>query len=91
MSWEDLQNKDASKDEASREAQAQAAALAKNYAVCFSTQQGKVVLDHLVNSFIMANDTNLLAPNINYEAAYKNGEAGVIKTILNQLKRAQTL
>jgi len=91
MSWEDINGGKSAVDQASKEAQAKLSALAKNYAVCFSTPQGKVVLDDLVNSFIMANDTALNAQNINYEAAYKNGEAGVVKTILNQLKRAATL
>lgn len=89
MSWEDISG--TSNKLGTKEKQAKAEALAKQYAVCFSTECGKAVLNHLVNSFIMESDTNLAAANINYEAAYRNGEAGVIKYILHQLKRAQNL
>lgn len=87
MSWEELDKKAAD----NKEQRAKAAALAKNYAATFATEPGKAVLEHLINAFIMDSDTNLNAANINYEAAYRNGEAGVIKYIINQIKRAQTL
>ena len=89
MSWEEIN--DTNKKAGTKEKQAKAEALAKQYAACFSTDAGKAVLSHLVNCFIMESDTNLAAQNINYEAAYRNGEAGAIKYILNQIKRAQNL
>lgn len=89
MSWEEIN--DTPNKMGTKERQAKAEALAKQYAICFSTECGQAVLTHLVNSFIMESDTNLASQNINYEAAYRNGEAGVIKYILNQVKRAQNL
>ena len=89
MSWDDLDVKQP--EEIVKESKAKAASLAKSYAFCFSTDSGKAVLDHLVNSFVMSNDTAFSSQNIDYEAAYHNGEAGVVKYILNQIKRAQVL
>lgn len=87
MSWEELSNTKTKGGEGKEKAES----LAKSYSICFSTECGKTVLTHLVNSFIMESDTNLAAVNINYEAAYRNGEAGVVKHILNQIKRAQNI
>ena len=89
MSWDDIN--DAPNKTGAKEGQAKAESLAKQYAICFSTDAGKAVLTHLVNSFIMESDTNLAAQNIEYEAAYRNGEAGAIKYILHKIKRAQNL
>lgn len=89
MSWEEVNG--AADKAGLKEKKMQADALSKQFAVCFSTEPGKAVLSYLVNKFIMESDTQLTATNINYEAAYKNGEAGVIKFILNQVKRAQNL
>lgn len=86
MSWDNLNSE---KPQQVKEAQEKQIALAKNYAHCFSTDAGKAVLDHLVNTFIMSNDTPISSPNIEYEAGYHAGEAGLVKMILNQMKRAQ--
>jgi len=91
MSWEEINDKSEAGKKAGKEQKAKVAAMAKQYSACFSTPSGKAVIEHLVNVFIMDSGTNLNASNINYEAAYHNGEAGVVKYILNQLKRAQTL
>ena len=89
MSWEDL---DQSKNKtAAKERQAQAEELSKQFSICFGSPSGQLVLTHLVNTFIMESNTNLAAPNIEYEAAYRNGESGAVKYILNQVKRAQNL
>jgi hypothetical protein len=88
MSWKDLDNSKVDTEKNAKEAQEAQATIAKNYHHTFSTEQGKFVLNHLVSTFVMDNSTALNAQNINYEAAYKNGEAGVVKQILNQLKRA---
>jgi predicted Zn-dependent peptidase len=89
MSWDKLESKN--KDKSLAEQREKLAALAKSYARCFSTQEGKAVLDHLVNTYVMENNTGFSSPNINYESAYRNGEAGLVKQILNQIKRAQSL
>ena len=89
MSWEDLKNNPIDKQTEKRKEQA--IKLAKNYARCFSTEDGQAVLQHMVDSFVMTNDTAFNSPNVNYEAAYHNGEAGTIKVILNQIKKAQSL
>lgn len=88
MSWDDLEAKTPDAVKQTREKQA---SLAKNYHACFTTNAGKVVLDHLVQSFIMTNDTPFNSPNVEFEAGYHAGEAGLVKMILNQLKKAQEL
>jgi len=91
MSWEELDKTQKQGSKQAKEAREAAATLAKNYAICFGTEQGKYVLQHLVNEFVMGSDTSFSSQNINYEAAYHNGESGAIKYILNQIKRAQIL
>ena len=59
--------------------------LADNYQALFNTPLGQKVLADLTNKFIMNNSVSLSAQNINYEAAYKNGEAGVVHHIIKQL------
>lgn len=63
--------------------------LAKAYSKCFSGADGKRVLEDLSGKFIYGNDTPFSSPNINYEAAYHDGEAGVVKFIINQMQHAQ--
>lgn len=87
--WSDLDGK--KPDERIEEHREKATALAKNYARCFETEHGQKVLEDMVNSFIMDNGTSLSSPNVNYEAAYRNGEAGAVRYILNQIKRASIL
>ena len=78
MSWDNLE----SKKEATHEqklAQERQLALSKAYKRLFSTEDGKKVLGDLNQKFIYNNNTNLEAVNPNYEAAYHNGESGVVK------------
>jgi len=89
MGWNELEKGEPQTE--NKKAKEAAIALAKNYARCFSTEEGKAVLDHLVNEYVMGNDTPLSSTNITYEAGYHNGEAGIVKVILNQIQRAQTL
>lgn len=88
MSWDDLEAKTPSGVKEAREKQA---AIAKQYHACFTSDAGKAVLDHLVNIYIMGNETAFNSPNIEFEAGYHAGEAGIVKMILNQMKRAQEL
>jgi len=93
MSWNDI---DQQIDPAKAKKQAgirkqHAADLAKAYHRAFGTDDGKRVLADMTSRFVYNNDTSFGAGNINYEAAYHNGEAGVIKFLINQLKQAEIL
>lgn len=61
--------------------------LAACYARTFGTEEGKKVMQDLFDRFVINNDTNLASANINYEAAYHNGEAGAIKFISQMVAR----
>ena len=88
MSWDELDDVNPNRLTEKRE---KAIELAKNYSRCFATEEGKKVLEHLVNTYVMESNIDHNTQNIDYVAAYKNGEAGLVKMILNQLKRAQTI
>jgi hypothetical protein len=91
MSWEQLEvnQKDAEQKKAEiREKQVE---LAKAYKRCFSTDDGFKVLEDLLNRFVMDNGTDFNSQNIEYEAAYHNGEAGVVKFIIHLTKQAEKL
>ena len=64
---------------------------ANAYARCFATDDGMKVIEHLSNEYIFNSTVNLTSINVNYEAAYKNGEAGLVKMIIAQITRAQNL
>ncbi len=66
-----------------------AADLAKAYHRVFTTEDGARILADLTRRFVYDNDTSFGAENINYEAAYHNGEAGVVKFLINQMKQAE--
>ena len=63
--------------------------LAKAYHRVFTTDDGARILSDLTKRFVYDNDTSFGAENINYEAAYHNGEAGVIKFLINQMRQAE--
>jgi hypothetical protein len=69
----------------------EAANVAQAFNRLFKTDDGIKVMQHLSTVFIMNNDVTMNSPNINYEAAYKNGEAGVVKYIIKQIERAEVL
>jgi hypothetical protein len=92
MSWDELDNASVNSGAASKqnaEKREKAINLAKAYSHCFATDYGQQVIMDLSNRFIYINDTSFNSPNINYEAAYHDGEAGVIKFIINQIKHAE--
>ena len=64
---------------------------AQAYHRLFKTVDGQRVLNDLTQNMIYGNDTSFEAININYEAAYKNGEAGVVKYIINQITKAEAI
>jgi len=82
MSWANL-NK--AKSPSNDKAIAAKRELERTFRRCFTTEDGEKVLQHLSQVFIYNNDTPIESPNINYQAAYKNGEAGAIKYIINQM------
>ena len=91
MSWENIegQGPDAKKQQAEiREKQAE---LSKAYARCFNTDDGQKVLEDLTRRFLFDNATALSSQNVAYEAAYHNGEAGVIRMIIHYIQHAERL
>ena len=93
MSWDDV-NHQVDPAKAQKEASIRkqnASDLAKAYHRTFTTETGQRILSDLTKRFVYDNDTSFNSDNINYEAAYHNGEAGVIKFLINQLKQAEIL
>lgn len=91
MSWDDLEvNEDKAREAQSaiRERQIE---LAKAYNRCFGTDDGIKVLEDMSKRFLLENDTSLAAQNINYEAAYHNGESGVMRYVVHQIQQAEKL
>ena len=91
MSWDDLEvNEDKAREAQSaiRERQTE---LAKAYHRCFGTDDGIKVMEDMTKRFLLENDTSLAAQNINYEAAYHNGESGVMRYIVHQIQQAEKL
>lgn len=94
MSWEEIDGASVDTEGAKKQLknrQAEAAELAKAYSRCFDSNEGKKVFADLNQRFIYNNDTSFGSSNINYEAAYHNGEAGVVKFILNQINQAKII
>ena len=84
MSWEELEtNKEPSHEQ--KLAREQEIALSKAYQRLFATKDGVKVLNDLSQRFIYNNNTPLEAVNPNYEAAYHNGESGVVKYCHTQM------
>jgi hypothetical protein len=90
MSWDsiDTDNKEAV-SKLKEEQRMKALEIAKAYSACFSTSEGKKVLEDLTSRFIYNNDTPFGSQNINYESAYHNGESGVVKFVINQIQQAK--
>ena len=65
--------------------------LAKAYARCFGTEDGKRVLADLFNKMVIGNTPDKNEPNINYMSAYKNGESGAVIYIQQQITRAEVI
>mgnify|MGYP000209036630 CR=1 FL=1 len=91
MTWENIDHLSDSKA-AKKQAELRkrnANDLAKAYHRVFTTDDGARILSDLTKRFVYDNDTSFGAENINYEAAYHNGEAGVIKFLINQMRQAE--
>lgn len=96
MSWDEInkpispESKEQAK-QAKEEKRLAEVSLAQAYARCFATDDGKKVLAHLTNNFIINNDTPIDSPNITYEAGYHNGEKGIVNVIINQIRKAEVI
>lgn len=91
MTWNDIDTTNETREQAegqAKERQAQELELCKKFKRVFSSQDGQAVFNHLFQKFVMQNATQLNAPNPNYEAAYHNGESGVIHYITNKMTKA---
>ena len=91
MTWENIDQLSDSKT-AKKQAELRkrnANDLAKAYHRVFTTDDGARILTDLTKRFVYDNDTSFGSENINYESAYHNGEAGVVKFLINQMKQAE--
>ena len=96
MDWDKLNEATTpeSKNRAKQAAEEKALAdksLAQAYARCFSTDDGKRVLADLTNKLIINNNTPMDSANVQYVAAYKNGEKGAVNLIIHQTTRAEVI
>lgn len=89
MSWESIEGRNEDAHKASAEARERFIELAKAYHRCFSTEDGQKVLEDLTRKFLWDNPTDLESRNVEYEAAYHNGEAGVIRMIVHNIQQAE--
>ena len=89
MTWDTIEgaSPDAKKQKA--KAQEQISQMTKAYARCFNTEDGQKVLEDLTRRFLFDNATSLSSQNVAYEAAYHNGEAGVIRMIIHYIQQAE--
>jgi len=91
MSWENLEIDQEKANKSKEQIREKQVELAKAYHRCFSTDDGFKVIEDLSRRFLIDNNTPLSSQNINYEAAYHNGEAGAIKFILHLVRQAEEL
>lgn len=92
MSWDDIESADNRVEQIKRakEQKARDVELAKKFNRVFTSEDGKVVFEYLFKRFVLDNETPLTATNIEYEAGYHAGEAGVIKFMSHQMSKATT-
>ena len=71
--------------------QALAASMAQAYARLFKTDDGQKVLQDLSQKYFYNNAIDMESRNIDYRAAFANGEAEVIKQIINNMQSAEVI
>jgi hypothetical protein len=91
MSWSDLDTNNPKNKELLEKRENEQRNIAKNYHACFTTPIGQKVMEHLMNTYVIHNSTDLNAVNVVYESGYHAGEAGVVKAILNLIQKAEVL
>ena len=89
MTWETIEGASPDAKRQKAKAQEQITELTKAYARCFNTEDGQKVLEDLTRRFLFDNSTALSSQNVAYEAAYHNGEAGVIRMIIHYIQQAE--
>jgi hypothetical protein len=92
MSWTEIDKASVDPEAATKQnnkKRQQISELAKAYHRCLTSEDGARVLADLSKRFIYDNNTSFSSSNIGYEAAYHNGEAGVVKFLINQLQQAE--
>jgi len=67
------------------------ASLVQAYARLFKTDDGLRVLNDLSKRYLYDNAIDMNLENINYRAAFANGEAEVIKEIINKMQKAEVI
>ena len=78
-------------DKAKDNQRAEAASLAQAYARLFRSDDGQKVMNDLYNKMVINNMPDESSKNINYMAAFKNGEAGCISYIQQQINSARVV
>ena len=91
MSWDDLEVSQEQANETRERMREKQVETAKLFHRCFETEEGQKVIQDLLTRFILDDSTPFNSPNVNYESAYHNGEAGVVRFILNQIRLAEEL
>lgn len=91
MGWEDIENTGSQADKDNENRKQAIEDRAKLYYRVFKSDDGVKLLAEMTNQFLIHNYTDPAHPNVDYVAAYKNGEAGVIGYILKQLSIAESL
>jgi hypothetical protein len=89
MSWQNIEGSNEGAHKAAAEARERFSELTKAYSRCFATEDGQKVVEDLTRKFLLDNSTDLGARNVEYEAAYHNGEAGVIRMIVHYIQQAE--
>ena len=91
MTWETIEGASPDAKEQKAKAQEKINEITRAYARTFNTEDGQKVLEDLTRRFLFDNSTSLTSQNVAYEAAYHNGEAGVIRMIIHYIQQAEKL
>ena len=91
MTWDTIDGASPEAKEQKAKAQEKINEMTRAYARCFASEDGQKVLEDLTRRFLFDNSTSLSSQNVAYEAAYHNGEAGVIRMIIHYIQQAEKL
>ena len=91
MTWTDLDEMGGGSKEYAAQARQKQIDTAKLFYRVFNTDDGRKLLEFMVQKYIMSNDTPFNSENIMYESGYHAGEAGIVKMIVQQITMAEEL
>lgn len=91
MAWDELNLNNDQAEKKEEEVKQYKIDIAKAFHRCFKTEDGQKVLSYLTNAYVMNNAPDMNAPNITYEAGFRNGQADVVTHMINQIQRAEIL